>query len=188
MLMSTAAPSTCYDSPQGYGLVSRIMHWSMAALFAWQFVSSALHAWDREAAVSKWFWSSHVSLGVTLLALGALRALWALLNLRRRPPAGAGAIGSLARLGHAGLYALMVAVPVVAMARSYGPGKGLTVFGMPLFEATGREHSALVALGNTLHGWLGWALLAVICGHVFMVGLHHYAWRDGTAARMLRRS
>src|SRR5690606_7330238 len=40
MLMSTGAPSTCYGSPQGYGLVSRIMHWSMAALFAWQFVSS----------------------------------------------------------------------------------------------------------------------------------------------------
>src|SRR5690606_8668377 len=102
-------------------------------------------------------------------ALAVLRALWALKNLRRRPPAGAGAIGLLARLGHAGLYALMVAVPVIAMARSYGRGKGLAVFGMPLFEASGREYSTLVALGNALHGWLGWALLAVACGHVAMV-------------------
>lgn len=185
--MSTAAPSTCYDSQQGYGRVSRVLHWSMVALFAWQFASSALHAWDREAAVSKWFWSSHVSLGVTLLVLAALRVLWALLNLRRRPPAGAGAAGRLARLGHAGLYTLMMAVPVLALARSYGRGKGLAVFGMPLFEATGREQPALVAMGNALHGWLGWALLAMACGHVFMVWLHHYVWRDGTAARMLCR-
>src|SRR3546814_1397870 len=63
---------------------------------------------------------SHVSLGVLLLVLVAVRALWALAGLRRRPPSGADAWGRLSRAGHAALYALMIGVPLIAMLRSYG--------------------------------------------------------------------
>ncbi|MBO9356495.1 cytochrome b [Bordetella petrii] len=159
----------------------------MAALFAWQFVSSGLHAWNRDAEISRWVWPSHVALGVVLLALVVLRALWALENQRRRPPADAGLWGRLACAGHAGLYLLMIGVPVLALLRSYGRGKGLSVFGLQLFEATGREIAPLVALGNALHGWLGWLLLALAAGHVAMVAVHQYVWRDQMAARMLPR-
>jgi len=175
------------DTPDRYGRVTRALHWGMAALFAWQFAGAALHAWDREAALAKWFWSSHGSLGVLLLALVAVRGLWGLESLRRRPGPEPGWRGRLSTAGHAGLYILMVGVPVVAMMRSYGKGKGLAVFGQPLFEATGREVPGLVALGNALHGWLGWLLLALAVGHVAMVAVHQYVWRDGVAARMAGR-
>lgn len=175
------------DNPQAYGSVTRFLHWAMAALFAWQFASSALHAWNREADISRWFWQSHVPLGVLLLALVTIRALWALAALRRRPPAGAGAWGRLAGWGHAGLYLFMICVPLAAMLRSYGRGKGLAVFGMQLFEASGREIPSLIALGNALHGWLGWLLLALAAGHIAMVGVHLYVWRDQAAAPMLGR-
>lgn len=185
--MSSTQAGHWLDSPQGYGSISRFLHWGMAALFAWQFISSALHAWNREAEISRWFWSSHVSLGVLLLVLVAARAAWALENQRRRPPTDANLWGRLSCAGHAGLYALMFCVPLIAMLRSYGRGKGLAVFGMPLFDASGREIASLIALGNALHGWLGWLLLALVVGHVAMVGVHQYLWRDQTAARMLRR-
>ncbi|HYG41757.1 MAG TPA: cytochrome b/b6 domain-containing protein [Bordetella sp.] len=175
------------DSPQGYGSVTRYLHWAMAALFAWQFTSSALHAWNREAGISRWFWSSHVSLGVLLLALVAVRAVWALENQRRRPSNDANLWGRLSTAGHAGLYVLMFCVPLIAMLRAYGRGKGLAVLGVPLFDASGREISLLVELGNALHGWLGWLLLALVAGHIAMVGVHQYVWRDQIAARMLRR-
>src|SRR3546814_5658727 len=131
---------------------------------------------------------SHVSLGVLLLVLVAVRALWALAGLRRRPPSGADAWGRLSRAGHAALYALMIGVPLIAMLRSYGRGKGLAVFGMPLLEASGREIASLIALGNALHGWLGWSLLALVAGHVAMVGVHLYVWRAQAAAPIDRKS
>ena len=31
-----------WDSPAGYGTVTRALHWGMAALFLWQFASAAL--------------------------------------------------------------------------------------------------------------------------------------------------
>src|SRR3546814_2393319 len=61
--MSSTHASPWLDSPQAYGSITRFLHWGMAALFAWQFASSALHAWNREAGISRWFWQSHVSLG-----------------------------------------------------------------------------------------------------------------------------
>lgn len=185
--MFPAFPRVWLDSPQGYGAVSRILHWGMAAVFAWQFFSSALHAWDKEAAFARSVWPSHVSLGVVLLALVSLRALWAWVNRHHRPAAGPGPVGLFARFGHVALYGLMVAAPVSAMLRSYGRGKGLSVFGMRLLEATGQEIPSLIAVGNTLHGRLGWILLGLVTLHILMVGVHQYVWHDGTGGRMLRR-
>lgn len=182
--MNRTASCRWQDSPDRYGTVTRLLHWGMAALFAWQFTGAALHAWDRDAAITQWFWASHGSLGVLLLVLVALRGIWGLENLRRRPDAEPGLRGRLSTAGHTGLYLLMIAVPVVAMMRSHGRGKGMAVFGLPLFEATGREVPALVAIGNALHGWLGWLLLALVAGHVAMVGVHRFVWRDQVAARM----
>ena len=78
--------STLLDHPEGYGSVSRALHWLMAALFAWQFISAILHAIDREMPVTRFFWSWHVSIGFLLLVAVVLRGVWALINLRNRPP------------------------------------------------------------------------------------------------------
>lgn len=179
-------PDTCLlDSAHHYGAITRWLHWSMAALFAWQFAGAALHAWDREAAATRWFWSSHGSLGAVLLMLLVLRGMWGLLNMRRRPPTVPNIWGRLSNAGHLALYALMAFVPIVAMLRTYGRGKGFAVFGVQMFEATGRESAPLMAVGNALHGEAGWVMLAFIAGHVVMVGVHQYVWRDRVAARML---
>ncbi|GAB1578047.1 cytochrome b [Bordetella petrii] len=183
-----SSTGTCWqDSPHGYGVVSRCLHWGMAVLFAWQFVGAVLHAWDREAAVTRWFWSSHGSLGAVLLALVVLRGIWGLASARRRPPADPNIWGRLSSAGHLALYALMLIVPVVAMLRTYGRGKGFAVFGVPVLEASGQEIPSLMAVGNALHGLAGWLLLALVAGHVAMVAVHQYVWRDGIAGRMLRR-
>jgi len=60
------------DSPDRYGLVSRFLHWGMAALFAAQFVRETL-------------WTYHTDLGITLFLLVVLRGAWGLWNLRNRP-------------------------------------------------------------------------------------------------------
>ncbi len=175
--------TSLWDNRAGYGLVSRGLHWLMAAMFLWQFVSAILHALDRQSAVARFFWSAHHGLGFALLVLVLLRGLWGLLNLRRRPTA-SGPLDAAAKVGHVVIYLLMFAVPALALLRAYGGGRGFSFLGLQIFAPTGLRDEALMAPGNAAHGFLGWVLLVVIAGHVLMALYHHFALRDDTLRRM----
>lgn len=178
--------STLFDHPKGYGAVSRALHWLMAALFAWQFLSAILHVVDREMPVARFFWSWHMSIGFLLLIAVVLRGAWAFVNLGNRPVHAAGFLGLAARLGHLALYLLMLAVPALAVLRAYGSGRGLSVFGIEVFAGGGERIPELMAPANAVHGLLGWALLALTLGHIVMALAHAYLWRQDTLTRMVR--
>lgn len=178
--------STLFDHPEGYGSVSRALHWLMTALFAWQFLSAILHAVDREMPIARFFWSWHMSVGGLLLIAVVLRGIWALINLGNRPAHAAGFLGLASRLGHLALYVLMVAVPLLAALRAYGSGRGLSLFGIEVFAGGGDRIPELMAPANAAHGLLGWALLVLVLGHIVMALAHAYLWREDTLTRMLR--
>ena len=175
--------NSIWDGPNGYGVISRMLHWLMAALFLWQFTSAILRVFIKDTALYSFFWSSHFTIGFSLLLLVLLRGIWGLLNLSGRPHK-PGVMGKLAGVGHLVIYALMLAVPALALLRSYGNGRGFSAFGIQMFEQTGIQNAALTAPGNAFHGLLGWVLLAVIIGHVLMAMLHHFALRDNTLRHM----
>lgn len=183
--MSLETTAAIWDRPQGYGLVSRVLHWLMAVLFAAQFLSAILRFIDRDMALSKAVWGLHYTLGFILLVLVALRAIWGVLNLRARQPHGQGLIGLASMGGHLALYALMILVPAVALLRVYGGGRGFAVFGLQIFQPGARDE-ALMAPAHLLHGPAGWALLALVAGHVLMVFVHRYLWREDILGRMTR--
>ena len=182
----TKDQSTLFDHPEGYGAISRALHWLMVALFAWQFLSAVLHAIDHEMSVARFFWSWHMSIGFLLLVTVVIRGAWALVNLGNRPPHATGLLGVASRLGHLALYLLMMAVPTLAVLRAYGSGRGLSVFGFEVFAGGGERIPELMAPANAAHGLLGWALLALTLGHVAMALAHAYLWREDTLTRMLR--
>lgn len=162
--------SRIMDRPDGYGIVSRSLHWLMAALLAWQFTSAASRQFLPDTPIEDFFWFSHTSLGVLLLALVVLRGAWALANARRRPNT-----GYIARLGHLVLYALMVTIPTLGLLRAYGRGRGFSPFGIEIFSPRDHEIESLVELANSWHGLLGWTLVTLAVGHVFMAFLHRRA-------------
>lgn len=174
------------DTHEGYGLLSRLLHWAMAALLGWQFLGMACKLILGRVPLSAFFVGTHAPLGLVLCVLIVLRLGWALINRRRRPPHAAGRLGTASRLGHLALYGLMLLVPVLALLRHYGSGRAFEPFGLPLIAATpDSKLETLVRLGDALHGELAWLLLALIAGHVLMVLVHRFCWRDGVAARML---
>lgn len=178
--------NTIYDMSSGYGLISRALHWLMAILFLWQFVSALLRVAAKDTPIYSFFWSAHHQLGFVLLVLVILRGVWGILNLNCRPHK-SGHVGKLAALGHIVIYVLMFAVPSLALLRTYGSGRGFSFVGIHIFEQTGVQDAALTAPGNALHGLLGWALLAVIMGHILMAFIHHFALRDDTLRHMTGR-
>ncbi|WP_022960875.1 cytochrome b [Halopseudomonas pelagia] len=172
--------SVVKDSQQRYGLVSRALHWGMAALLAWQFFTTVVRVLLEDSALDEFAWGTHKTVGTLLMALIVLRLLWALANRLERPPS----LNRMALLGHMALYALMLVVPTFALLRQYGSGRELTVLGWQLMPGFDGKLEWMMTPANLLHGWLGWILLAMIVGHVAMTFYHR---RSATQEDVLPR-
>lgn len=79
----------------------------------------------------------------------------------------------------------MLLVPALALLRQYGSDRPFRFFGVELLPGRLEKIEWMMAPANLLHGWAGWALLTLIFGHILMVVVHRYVWRDGLADRML---
>lgn len=181
-----AATSPWIDSPGRFGRISRWLHWSMALLFLWQFVGMVLKVTIGRTPLSGVFVGVHRDVGLVLFVLLLLRGLWGLYNLRRRPSHQPGLVGLLAVLGHLALYGLMLVVPLIGLMRQYGSGRPFAPFGVPLMGPSD-PIPWMMAPANAAHGLLAWVLLALIAGHVLMVVVHRFVWRDEIAQRMIGR-
>ncbi len=160
------------DSNDRYGTVSRVLHWGMALLRVWQFLSAGAHALLSDTAVEEFFWGTHRPRGFLRFVLIIRRALWARINRSRRPPS----VSLAARLGHLAFYALLLGIPAFALLRQYGGGKPFEPFGIPLMGGLGGEEIEWMQVpANLFHGWAGWLLLLMIVGHIVMVARHRKA-------------
>ena len=168
-----------------YGLVTRLMHWVMASLFVWQFAGMAVKLIVGRAPITAFWVGTHKSVGTLLLVLFIARALWGLYNMKARPAHGGGVLGLAAKAGHLALYGLMLIVPALAMLRQVGSGKPMEFFGLPLIAGGGDKVEWMMAPANAAHGLLAWVLLAAIVGHVLMVLVHRFVWKDDTVRRMM---
>ncbi len=173
------------DHAHGYGLISRGFHWAMALLLLWQIVSAALHYTLDDTAITDFFFGFHFSNGVLILALAILRGLWGLLNLSRRPSHDGG-LQRAAVVGHVAMYALLIAVPVIAIIRAYGGTRPFSALGVQIFSGMETKVAWMTELGNQWHGFLGWTLITLIAGHIAMAFIHTYAWKQPMIARMTK--
>lgn len=176
------------DTPTRYGTLTRLLHWLMAALIAWQFIGMTVRAIFGRVPVSGFFVGTHASVGTLLLVLAIVRIIWGLCQRTRRPAYENNLVGKLAWLGHVALYGLIFIIPAVAVLRAYGSGRGLSFFGAQLLPATGEQIQWMTAPANLLHGKLAWLMLALVAGHIAMVLVHTFIWKDGVLRRMAGRS
>lgn len=160
------------DNTERYGLVSRILHWGMALLILWQFISATSHYFFEDTALEAFFWPTHKPLGVVLLILMLLRLLWALINRSNRPRS----VSLMAKLGHMVMYVLLIIIPTLALLRQYGSGRQFELFGVTIFPGfEGEKVQWMLDLGGDFHGELGWILLLLIFGHILMTYYHQKA-------------
>ncbi len=158
------------EGPRVYPRAARALHWLMALGVIWMLCSASVHALANKSALDQFMWPTHKHVGVVLLVLIVIRMGLAWAQRAQRPRA----TGTAAKLGHLALYALMLAIPLLGVLRQIGSGRAFSPLGLPLIPGfDGPKIEWLVALGNALHGELGWVLLALVVGHVGMVLVHH---------------
>lgn len=170
------------DTKERYGRITRGFHWIMAVLIGWQLLKFG----DRIAEGEHWIGQAlvpwHVSIGVLLFVLIALRIIWAIKQSDNRPEQDP-ATALLVKTGHFLLYAAMLLMPLTGVLLMLGNGYGLTAFGIQL-AAKGEEIPWAAAVGS-LHSPLAWLLLVMVVGHIGMALLHHFVRRDGVLQRMV---
>lgn len=170
------------DSKQRYGSISRIFHWLMAILLAWQLLKIFDRIDDGEHWVGETLVPWHVSIGSVLAVLIILRVLWAIKQWGNRPEQDPATV-VLVRLGHGLLYAGMILMPLTGILTMIGKGYGLAPFGVRLV-AKGEEIPWMAGLGS-LHSPIAWVLLVLILGHICIALYHALIKKDGILQRML---
>jgi cytochrome b561 len=173
------------NTTESWGLVSRALHWGMALLIIVLLALGNRISSMQPTLDTLWLYGLHKTLGITLFALVGFRILWHFLS---RPPGLADLTAGqrwIARAGHLGLYALMVALPLTGWAGSSATGIDTVVFGQmtlpPLVGASVEGE----AFWFRLHGTLAYALFGLVTLHV-LAALMHEMQGTGLLTRMLR--
>lgn len=164
---------------------ARVLHWGMAVLIlAMLFVGVGMVA---SLSLRPVLIDLHRPLGIALLLLAVIRLLY---RWRHPPPPLPASLpraqALAAKASHVALYAAMLAMPLLgwAMLSAGGyPVRMTSSFALPPILS---PDPALYSLLRQAHGWLGYALFALILLH--MAAALHHAWvrRDGVFEAMAR--
>lgn len=143
----------------------------------------------------------HKSAGVLVFLLALARTAWRVregwpLPVRRAEGAFAMAERRLSKIVHLTLLAATVALPLTGMIFSGASGHGFGTLGIDIVRSQHDPihpgqvilyNAAWATLGQTLHMWIGYVLMATVLLHVAGALKHHLMARDGTLLHMLGR-
>src|SRR6202035_2345324 len=127
----------------------------------------------------------HISFGITILALMALRLFWRITH----PVAPASSLPAWQRLSseavHRLLYALVFATTMTGWIFASERGWSISLFFATPLPTLPIEGSLLARSIGDWHGTMEWALLLVIGAHVAAAMAHTFIFRDRIMQRML---
>lgn len=179
---------TLRNTVDRWGPVSQLLHWTIFLLIA-AIAALGLYMVDlpRNPQAIK-LYSLHKSLGLTVLALVALRLAWRAFAGAPHPVPGTPPWQErIATLTHGAMYVLMFAMPLTGWLLNSAAGYPLQWFGLfnlPRFAAT---DEGLRELAESLHENGFWLLLALVIVHACAAFYHHLFQQDTTLTRMLPR-
>jgi cytochrome b561 len=130
----------------------------------------------------------HGSIGLTILGIMMVRALWRWLHPAPKLPSSLSRLeAGLAHLTHLGLYLLFIGMPLAGYVNSAAQGHGVSLFGMvaipPLLPSDQRLAQAAIA-AHLVGQYLVYLLVGA---HVAAALFHAIVRRDGVLERMLPR-
>ena len=178
-----------YPRPFNYDSAQRIFHWTMAAFIVVAMMIGIYASFlTPGTSPRKELLDIHKSLGMTVFVLVPLRLVyrWVAGEPPYNVPPGR-LVHLAARLGHLGLYGLMLAVPISGYTYSAAGGFSLPWFGLFSWPRLLPRDQALSLLGENIHFWVGWSFVALLCMHLAAVAWHVLIRRDEVMGRMLPR-
>lgn len=184
--MSSPAPSG-----PGYHSFTKLLHWSMFALFTIMFVLGfGLMGGDESSTAFGAEWDTifdwHATLGLVVLVLAVVRVGW-----RRRsalPPWAPGLSVREQQLAHRTeqvMYLVMFVKPISGYVLAGAAGHEIDLFGVVGFGNPFGTNGVVNDIALAFHILSGVAFLIVWVIHVGQVVRHQFVKRDGLLERML---
>lgn len=172
------------DTLAGYGVVSRVLHWTMALAIVAMF---ALGLWMVDLDYYSPYYHSapdiHKSVGIILLIALAVRFAWRIGNVKPSDDDLSPLERAGARVVHWGFYPLLLALMVSGYLISTADGRPIDVFGLFSVPSPG-ENKGLEDAAGKVHEWLSYAVMAIAAVHTAGALKHHVIDRGRSLSRM----
>ncbi|MEO7052221.1 MAG: cytochrome b [Rhodanobacter sp.] len=176
---------TLRSNDQQWSSVSKFFHWTIALAILGNGIFGLLMDLSSSPMQKLNWLALHKSIGLTVLALVLLRILWRWGD--RRPAEQPGPAWQMlaARLVHAVLYVVIVAIPLTGWWFNSVSGKPLQWFKLFNLPALTAKNDAVRDFAHGVHEYLFWFLLLVLLVHVGAALKHHVFDNDNVLRRML---
>jgi cytochrome b561 len=176
---------TFKDTPFSYGLISKVVHWTVALLVLANLIGGLLMDYmpkDLRFTVIMW----HKSFGAVVLVLMLFRFGWrAWQGFPQIPAAIVRWQRVLAHWVHVILYPLLIVQPITGWLLSSAAGHPVSVFGLfNLPDLVGRD-KALQHACDLAHDWVGYTLAVLLTAHIGAALHHHFIEGNKLIRRML---
>ena len=165
-----------------------VLHWLIAALIVLN-IAAAWVAEDMPKPEKAIVMGNHKAFGIVILLLTLVRIVWRLIH--KAPPlieTLKAWEAALARVGHAGFYFLMLALPLSGWAMSSASSKGapVSIFGLFDFPAlpVGSDKPT-IGMFHEMHEISGNLMIALVVLHVAAALKHQIFDKDATMRRMV---
>jgi len=183
---------TWLNTQSGYGAPTKLLHWLVVVLFAFQFTAAnvmlRLDAGATQLGLSQaTYYNWHKSIGLMALALALLRLL---ARKRGQLPDWAPTLSEriFVHRTEQVLYLAMFLMPVSGYLYVTAGGFGVTLFGAWDLPNPMGEWQLLATAAKWTHIVGSYALLLAVAGHVGLVLRHQLILKDGLLLQMLPRS
>jgi cytochrome b561 len=177
-------PTDPMPASERYDNVAIGFHWLLALMLVGSF-SVGLYMAGLPFSIQRVkLFNWHKWAGMTILALTLLRLLWRLSHVP--PPEAAGPRWQqlAAKATHRAMYLLCLVIPMVGWAYSSAAGMQVVVYGVLPLPNLLQVDPELAKAIKPWHGWLAYALAALVAMHVAAGLKHHFLDRDGLLNRM----
>jgi cytochrome b561/polyisoprenoid-binding protein YceI len=174
------------NTRERWGSLSQLLHWLIVALIALQ-VALGLTGIMLPLGMQKLaVLARHKSIGITILALAALRLLWRWVNPTPPLPSNLKPHERfLARFTHGALYVLLFAMPLTGWIMSSARGFPVSWFGVLQLPDLVPKSDALYDAMIRTHAALAIGLALTVALHIAGALKHHFVLKDDTLRRML---
>lgn len=159
------------------------LHWATAGLVVTQFGLAEL--WDLVPhPVHHLMVVAHMSLGMMLAVVFAVRLVWRGRFGRHLPPAGWGVLDKVAKAMHRALYVLLGVEIVLGFVTRWTDNQALSFFGLLIPSPFGHFSRSTGWVVGQIHDYVAWTIIVLAALHAGAALFHHYVLKDGVLRRM----
>ncbi len=171
-------------APNRHGTLTIVLHWLTALLVVTQFLLAEFWGFFPRQ-VHHLMIVAHMSFGLILTAVFALRLFWRLRPGHTQFDEGNSLLNHAARLMHHVLYVLLGAEIVLGFLTRWTDNQALSFFGLLIPSPFGTFSKAMGHFTDQVHDINAWTIIILAGAHAAAALFHDYVLKDGVLRRML---